>query len=142
MRVVVDTNALMMPVECNVRLFDELDRLLGGRIAQHTAERPTGEQGEETGGYEPVTPEAVVAELETLAAGNGEEAVAASVGRDLADRCTVVSTDAEYADDAIVELAADCGYAVTNDRPLRRRLSAANVPVICLRGGTKLAVTE
>jgi rRNA-processing protein FCF1 len=122
MRVAVDTNALMMPVEGNVRLFDELDRLLGS--------------------YEPVTPAAVVAELEKLAAGNGEEAVAASVGRDLADRCTVVSTDADYADDAIVELAADCDYAVTNDRPLRRRLSAANVPVICLRGGTKLAITE
>jgi len=122
MRVAVDTNALMMPVECDVRLFDELDRLLSG--------------------YEPVTPAAVVAELEKLAAGNGEEAVAASVGRDLADRCTVVSTDADYADDAIVELAADCDYAVTNDRPLRRRLSAASVPVICLRGGTKLAITE
>jgi len=122
MRVAVDTNALMMPVECDVRLFDELDRLIGG--------------------YEPVTPEAVVAELEKLAAGTGEEAVAASVGRDLADRCTVVSTDADYADDAIVELATDCDYAVTNDRPLRRRLSEANVPVICLRGGTKLAITE
>jgi len=141
MRVAVDTNALMMPVECDVRLFDELDRLLGGRVAQRATDGPTEEQGD-PGGYEAVTPAAVVAELEKLAAGNGEEAVAASVGRDLADRCTVVSTDADYADDAIVELAADCDYAVTNDRPLRRRLSAASVPVICLRGGTKLAITE
>ena len=122
MRVAVDTNALMMPVEADVRLFDELDRLLGS--------------------YEAVVPEAVVAELEKLADGNGVEATAASVGRDLVERCTVVSTDADYADDAIVELAADCEYAVTNDRPLRRRLSEAGVPVICLRGGTKLAVTK
>ena len=115
MRVAVDTNALMMPVESDVRLFDELDRLLDGY-------------------------ETVVAELEKLADGNGEEAVAASVGRDLADRCTVVSTDADYADDAVLELARDCAYAVTNDRPLRRRLADAGVPVICLRSGTKLAI--
>jgi rRNA-processing protein FCF1 len=29
--VLLDANALMMPVELNVRVFDELDRLLGGR---------------------------------------------------------------------------------------------------------------
>ena len=29
MTVVLDTNALMMPVECDVRLFDELHRLRG-----------------------------------------------------------------------------------------------------------------
>jgi hypothetical protein len=121
-RVAVDTNALMMPVECDVRLFDELDRLLPA--------------------YEAVVPEAVVAELEKLADGNGTEATAASVGRDLADRCTVVATEATYADDAVLELARDCDYAVTNDRALRERLSAAGVPVICLRAGTKLAVTE
>ncbi|MFB6118219.1 twitching motility protein PilT [Halosegnis sp.] len=121
-RIAVDTNALMMPVEADVRLFDELDRLLDD--------------------YEPVVPESVLEELDRLAAGNGEEAVAASVGRDLADRCTVVATDAEYADDAVLELAGDCAYAVTNDRPLRRRLSMAGVPVICLRAGTKLAVTN
>ncbi|MFC7176883.1 PIN domain-containing protein [Halosegnis marinus] len=122
MRVAVDTNALMMPVECDVRLFDELDRVVGS--------------------YEAVVPEAVVAELEKLADGNGKAATAASVGRDLADRCTVVSTEADYADDAMVELGADCDYAVTNDKPLRRRLADADVPVICLRGGTKLAVTQ
>ena len=65
--IVVDTNALMMPVECDVRLFDELERLVGDR--------------------ELVSPEAVVAELEKIADGNGKEATAASVGLDLSDRC-------------------------------------------------------
>ena len=45
MSVVMDTNALMMPVECDVRVFEELERLLGA--------------------VEPVVPEAVVAELES-----------------------------------------------------------------------------
>lgn len=118
---VLDTNALMMPVECNVRVFEELDRLL---------DAPT-----------PVVPAAVPAELEALADGAGAEATAASVGRDLAERCSVHGTDAAYADDAVLELAGRLdAYAVTNDGPLRERLREADVPVICLRGRNKLAI--
>ena len=125
-RVVLDTNALMMPVELGVRTFDELDRLLG------------------RGEYEALVPEAVLAELESLSAGAGEEAVAASVGADLARRHEVVAHDAEYADDAVVEVATahDCDYAVTNDGPLRSRLLSREIPVIGLRGRNKLDVTR
>ena len=138
MTVVVDTNALMMPVEVGVRLFDELERL---------------------GVSDPVVPQAVVDELEKLAAaGNGEEATAASVGLDLADRCRTVATEADYADDAVVEVTATGGAvgaaadevagdrsvdaAVTNDAPLKKRLLAEGVPVIGLRGQHKLAITQ
>ncbi|WP_330630901.1 PIN domain-containing protein [Halocatena halophila] len=119
-RVVLDTNALMMPVECGVRVFEELDRLL------------------ET--YECYTVEPVVAELQTLAeSGHGTESTAARVGHDLTARCGILETEAAYADDALVELANDgaCDYVVTNDRPLRDRLSVA---VICVRGQNKLAI--
>ena len=126
MTVVLDTNALMMPVECDVRLFDELERLLGA--------------------VELLVPEAVLAELDKLAAsGAGQEATAASVGADLArERCATRATDAEYADDAVVELASDpdVTHAVTNDAPLRRRLLDAGVPVVSLRGTNKLAITQ
>jgi hypothetical protein len=125
--VILDTNALMMPVELDIRVFDELDRLVGDADL--------------------VVPRAVVAELEKLGeAGNGEEATAASVGRDLAARCRVADTEASYADDAVVELAAGDGdaadYAVTNDRPLRDRLLERGVRVIGLRGRTTLEITE
>ncbi|WP_247010189.1 PIN domain-containing protein [Halorientalis litorea] len=124
MRVAMDTSALMLPVEADVRVFEELDRLLGT--------------------YETVVPEAVVAELEKLAEGNGAEGTAASVGRDLAERCRTVDHEESYADDALLELAredeADC--VVTNDRPLRDRLLDSGVPVIGLRGRNKLAVTQ
>ncbi|MFB6304616.1 MAG: DUF188 domain-containing protein [Haloferacaceae archaeon] len=123
--VVLDTNALMMPVECDCRVFDEVERVVGGDPDY-------------------VVPTAVVAELEDLAEGGGEEATAARVGRDLADRCRVVETDEDYADDAVVALAARDGadYVVTNDRPLRDRLLDRGVRVIGLRGETKLAVTR
>ncbi|SDM99931.1 hypothetical protein SAMN04487949_3117 [Halogranum gelatinilyticum] len=123
--VAMDTNALMMPVELDVRVFDELDRLFG------TSDL--------------VTPQAVLDELEKLAAdSNGEEGVAASVGSDLATRhCSVVETDASYADDALVELAdrGEVDYVVTNDRPLRTRLLDGGCPVVGVRGRNTLAVT-
>jgi rRNA-processing protein FCF1 len=122
-RVTMDTNALMMPVECDVRVFEELERLLGP--------------------FESVVPRAVRDELEKLAAGNGKEAVAASVGADLArDRCRTVEHTEEYADDAVLEVARECDCAVTNDGPLRTRLLAAGVPVISLRGRNKLGLTQ
>jgi rRNA-processing protein FCF1 len=125
MRVVLDTNALMAPVEVGVRTFEELDRLLGE--------------------YEAVVPDAVLAELDRLAAGAGKAATAASVGADLARReCGTVEHETDYADDAVVEVGRRNGieYAVTSDMPLRERLLEANVPVICLRGRTKFEITE
>ena len=125
MTVVFDTNALMMPVECNVRVFEELDRLLDGPAC--------------------LVPTAVIAELEKLSAGRGEEATAASVGFDLAtERCDERETDAEYADDAVLELATggEAKHALTNDGPLKERLLAAGVSVISLRGQNKLTIIQ
>ena len=81
----MDTSILMAPVETGVRLFDELDRLVGS--------------------YEALVPAAVRDELAALSQGAGDEARAASVGLDLADRCEPVDTDESYADDALVALA-------------------------------------
>ena len=124
MTVILDTNALMMPVECDVRVFEELDRLL------------------DESAY--VVPEAVRGELQKLADGPGAEATAASVGLDLLGRASVIGTGADYADDAVLELATrdEATHAVTNDKPLKRRLLDAGVPVISLRGKNELAITQ
>jgi rRNA-processing protein FCF1 len=124
MMVAMDANALMMPVETGVRVFDELDRLLGS--------------------YECVVPDAVRAELETLAESGGESGRAASVGADLASRCDFVTTAESYADDALFDLATAGAVdaVVTNDAPLRSRLLDAGVPVIHLRGQNQLTRTN
>jgi rRNA-processing protein FCF1 len=113
-RVLLDANALMMPVELGVRIFDELDRLLGGpddpsRPAGVPLRAPAGgekSEGTRSGaagdigieaasgddesadsgidGVTLVVPEAVVRELEELSGSHSEEEVAASVGADLA----------------------------------------------------------
>ena len=132
----LDASALMAPVEANVRLFEELDRLLGT--------------------YETVVPGSVLSELEGLASGAGTAATAASVGEDLATRARTVEVDDSeeageiddggdtYADDALVALARTgrVDYVVTNDRPLIERVLDADTPVICLRGRNTLAITE
>ena len=124
MRVAMDANALMLPVEQNLRLFEELDVLVGD--------------------YEGVVPRSVRDELAELAAGNGETATAASVAADLADRCDTVETEESYADDALHALAAggDVDAVVTNDGPLKERVLDAGAPVIHLRGRTQLTITR
>ncbi|MGM0371512.1 MAG: PIN domain-containing protein [Halobacteriota archaeon] len=124
MRVAMDTNALMMPVEVDLRVFEELDRLLGE--------------------YTPVVPAAVIAELESLAESGGTAGRAAQVGLDLADRCESVQSTESYADDALVALGTTgkVDSVVTNDAPLRNRLLEAGVPVIHLRGRNQLTRTQ
>ncbi|GGN12700.1 twitching motility protein PilT [Halarchaeum nitratireducens] len=123
-RVALDANALMMPVEVGVRVFEELDRVCAD--------------------YDPVVPDVVADELASLADGNGEAATAAAVGTDLAARCDEQETDGQYADDEIVALA-DSGavdVVCTNDGPLRERVLAAGTPVIHLRGRNRLTRTH
>ena len=121
--VAMDTSALMMPVESDVRVFEELSRLLGD--------------------YECAVPRAVRDELTKLSSGASAEAVAASVGADLADdRCRLVDHEASYADDALVELAPEFDYVVTNDGPLKARLLEVGASVIHIRGRNKLAISQ
>ncbi|ELY53205.1 PIN domain-containing protein [Natronolimnohabitans innermongolicus] len=141
-RVALDTSALMMPVELDVRLFDELDRLLGG--VPRTPGSASGDQPR-ADALEPTAPQAVIEELRRLSEKGGTEGTAANVGHDLAtERCLVVDTEASYADDALVELAREgtVDYVVTNDRPLRDRVLETSTPVIALRGRNKLAITQ
>jgi rRNA-processing protein FCF1 len=123
--VLLDANVLMAPVEADVRVFDELERLVPGATL--------------------AVPRAVVDELDRLSGdgGGGQERRAARIGRDLvADHCRVVGHAAADADDAIVELAPDAAYVATSDGALRDRVLDAGVPVVSLRGTHKLAVTH
>ena len=121
--VAFDTSALMMPVECDVRVFEETERLVGD--------------------FDCVVPRAVCDELSKLSDGASEEAVAASVGADLAaEQCRTVEHEASYADDVLVELADEFEYVVTNDGPLKKRLLDAGTPVIHIRGRNKLAISK
>lgn len=121
--VAIDTSALMLPVELDILLFDELERLLGE--------------------VTPLVPESVVTELEQLAEGQGTEGRAARVGLALVESsCQVVESPTSVADDAVLTLATDgtADYVVTADRPLVDRAHEAGLPAITPRGRRQLSI--
>ena len=115
-RVLLDTNALLMPAQFGVDLYDELLALFGG--------------------FEPITLEEVVGELSGLARGRGRDAAAARVGLALVRRSTVVpsGSTAEGVDNRVIEYARREGCTVvTNDRELRNALLREGVDVVSMR---------
>lgn len=118
MKVIIDTNALMIPVQFNVDIFNELHRI----------------------GFDHfIVPLAVLTELDRLVTlARGQDRIAAKVGKSLAQRCEVVPLEG-HADDIIVSLAQDTGAAVlTNDIGLKKRLLEMGIRVISLRQKTRL----
>ena len=120
MKVIIDTNGLMIPGQFKVDIFKELERL---------------------GFDEFLVPEAVINELDMLTKrSKGANRTAAKVARSLANMCEVVDVRG-VADDVIAELAVDLGAAVlTNDIELKKRLSNMNISVVYLRQKNLLAI--
>jgi len=115
-RVLLDTNALLMPAQFGIDLYDELMALFGD--------------------FEPVTLEEVMGELSGLARGRGRDAAAARVGIAMARRSTVVpsGSTAEHVDDRVIEYARREGCTVvTNDRQLRKALLDEGIDVVSMR---------
>lgn len=102
MKVIIDTNALMIPVQFNVDIFEELKRL---------------------GFDDHLVPRAVINELNILVKTlKGADRTAAKVARAMADRCEIIEAEG-HADDVILDLATDLPASVlTNDIGLRKRL--------------------
>jgi len=122
--IILDTNALMAPVQSGVDVFSELISMDFGEC---------------------VVPSGVVRELELIAGGrrgsagtnahtrSGADRNAARVALSLLTRCRIVDTEGDV-DDAIIELAIESGCAVlTNDSKLKRRLRDRGVAVVYLR---------
>jgi len=123
LQVIADTSFLMIPGLFGVDIISELDRLL----ERH---------------YELIIPAPVRGELEGLAThGKPVERSAARLGLTLAARGKVVAC-VGAADEAILRLASKGGCAVgTTDAALRMGLRRRGVPVIYLRGKSRLEIS-
>ena len=138
-KVIVDTNALLIPGEFGVDIFEELEGL----------------------GYEHIiVPEAVLSELDRLRRRpnlKGKEKRAAKIGYSLVlkyvheehDGCMVTINKEEEeeesggrkrdVDELIAKMALKLKAAVlTSDEPLRRKLSEAGIATVYLRGKSRL----
>lgn len=119
--VVLDTNALMMPAQFGVDLFEGLRELLGG--------------------YDVLVPAEVVYELRGLAQGRGNNAAAARFGLTVAAHCTVLPPheDDVPVDDKVIRSAEMFNaVVVTNDKKLKDRLLSLRIPVVVLRSRSRL----
>jgi len=114
MIVILDSNALLMVFQFGINLESELNRILGS--------------------YEIVVPSTVKNELKTLKERYAKTALSFS------ERYRAISANGNT-DDSILGLAEkEKGIVVTNDRILKKRLRAKNIPVVFLRGKNHLVM--
>ena len=124
MKILLDANALMMPVQFQIDLFDELRMLLGA--------------------FEPVVLSGVIGELTGLSRAKGRDGAAARHGLQLGEKCTVVESgefQSESVDAQMIEYAArNTCMVVTNDRRIRNALLTRGISVISMRNQKKLEI--
>ena len=124
-KVILDSNALFLPLEYRMDIFEEIKQLFGRNV-------------------EFVLLSPVKHELELLAAQNATKVRRqASFALRLAEKCKFVAVEnyGETTDDIIVRVAKNWNSPVfTNDRVLKRRLRDISVPVIYLRQKTRLDI--
>jgi rRNA-processing protein FCF1 len=124
LKIVLDANALMMPGQFHIDLFDELRMLLGT--------------------FEPLVLSGVVRELAGISRAKGRDGAAARHGLALVEKCTVVESgdlQSESVDAQMIEYAAlNSCMVVTNDRRIRDALLTRGIGVISMRNQKKLEI--
>ena len=125
-RVILDSNALFVPLQFKIDIFSELERLLQRN-------------------FELILLAPVKRELTTLATkGSPGMRRKAEYALRLAEKCTYVEVGAAASaltDDVIIDVAREWKAPVfTNDRQLRKRLRDISVPVIYVRQKSRLEI--
>jgi rRNA-processing protein FCF1 len=124
-KVILDSNFLMIPFQFHLDVFQEIEFLLQKKI-------------------DFIVPSLVKYELTAISTRGGEGAPEASLALQLASRCRVVEValeSGETTDDAILKASKKLGAVVaTTDIELKHRLRDINVPVVYLRDKSKLEI--
>jgi rRNA-processing protein FCF1 len=126
LKVILDSNALFVPLQFKIDVFSDLKRLLNRS-------------------YELILLSSVKRELEALARkGSPKIRKNASYALKLAEKCRYVEVDfpaSMLTDDVIVKIAEEWKSPVfTNDRQLKQRLRDISVPVIYVRQKSRLEI--
>ena len=127
LKVILDSNALFVPLQFKIDIFEELRKLLNMK-------------------FELILLSPIRRELEKLAEnGSPKMRKNASYALKMAEKCKLVELDEKIAgsspDDVIFQVAREWKSLVfTNDRELRKRLRNINVPVIYVRQKSRLEI--
>jgi rRNA-processing protein FCF1 len=120
-KVLLDTNAFLLPVQFGIDLVRELEGIFGA--------------------CELLTLEEVLRELRGIGAGRGRDAAAARVGLGLAARCRVLPSPEPPGDvdgDVIRAAEQEGCVVVTNDMAVKRALLGKGLGVVTMRGRQRL----
>ncbi len=126
LKVILDANALFVPLKFKIDIFEELKTLLNRNL-------------------ELVLLQPIKKELEkTAEKGAPKTRKEANYALKLAEKCTLIKLDEKFVgspDDAIVKVAGEWKCPVfTNDKALRKRLRDISVPVIYVRQKSQLEI--
>ena len=126
LRVILDSNALFVPLQFKIDIFEELQTLLNIK-------------------FEPVMLSPIKRELQKISeSGSPKMRRSASYALKLAEKCLFFEVKEKVErspDDVIVEMAKEWRCPVfTNDRALRKRLRNISVPVIYVRQKSRLEI--
>jgi rRNA-processing protein FCF1 len=126
LKVILDSNALLVPLQFKIDIFRDLERLLNRS-------------------FEVILLSPVKRELEAIARkGSPKMRKNASYALKLAKKCRYVEVDfpaSALTDDVIVKIAEEWKSPVfTNDRKLKQRLRDISVPVIYVRQKSRLEI--
>jgi len=126
-KIIMDSNALFVPLQFRIDIFEQIDKLLNMR-------------------FELILLSSIRRELEKLAKnGSSKMQKNASYALKMAEKCKLIELDEERSDsspdDSIFQVAREWNSPVfTNDRKLRKRLRDINVPVIYVREKSRLEI--
>jgi rRNA-processing protein FCF1 len=125
-RIILDANALLVPIEFKIDIFEQLRELLNRN-------------------FQLVLLTPIRRELEGIARrGSPQMQKKASMALQLAEKCVLVSVrtkEGASPDDVILQTASRRNWPVfTNDRRLRKKLRDINVPVIYVRQKSRLEI--
>ena len=126
LKIIFDSNALFVPLQFKIDIFEELKTLLNVNL-------------------EFILPSPILQELKMLAEKKSPiMRKNASYALKLAEKCKLLNVPRDFSgspDDAVVEAARRGNSAVfTNDRQLKKRLRNINVPVIYVRQKSRLEI--
>jgi rRNA-processing protein FCF1 len=125
-KLILDTNFLLIPSKFRIDVFEELANLVNQR-------------------FEPILLSTTLQELQTMA-GKGSPSMRkqAALALSLAEKCRQIRVErkrGETSDDVILRTAVEWKSPVaTNDKELRRKLRAKKIPVIFMRGKSRLSL--
>jgi rRNA-processing protein FCF1 len=126
LKIILDSNALFVPLQLKIDIFEELKALLDTN-------------------FEPILLSPIKHELEKLSAeASPQTRRDAAYALKLAEECKLVETNEKEhvpPDEVILKVAHDWNCPVfTNDRLLRKKLRDINVPVIYVRQKSRLEI--